>query len=183
MNDNEISSPAKTNISTASSEFPASEVLYKLCYEEYKRKQDLYDKLYERVNFALAFSGAILVVLIKEFDFKLLVNYSDITNPTLYGSLFLCITFGTGLLMRAIFILLRALMSTRTASLDTDLKELKGENKEKVEAILIERLNGIISRQRSVNDKKQGYINSAIRYILISLVLFCIYVILKGAFL
>lgn len=183
MNDNEKSSPAEMNTSNASLEFPASDVMFKLCYEEYKRKQDLYDKLYERINFVLAFSGGILVVLIKEFDFKLLVNYSDITNPTLYGSLFFCIIFGTGLLLWAIFTLLKALISMKTPSLDTDLKKLRTESKGKVEIILIERLNEIISRQRIANDKKQKYINAAIQRILISMVLFGVYVILKGAFL
>ena len=49
--------------------YPSAELLQSACYEDYKRLIDTYDKIYEKINIALAFCGIILLVILGDFDY------------------------------------------------------------------------------------------------------------------
>ena len=40
------------------------------CFQDYQRIQDNYNKIYEKINIALAFSGVILTIMLGAFDFS-----------------------------------------------------------------------------------------------------------------
>ena len=51
-------------------DYPSACFLLDSCFQDYQRIQDNYNKIYEKINIALAFSGVILTIMLGAFDFS-----------------------------------------------------------------------------------------------------------------
>ena len=60
--------------------YPAGNLIKEACYNEYTRMIETYDKIYEKVNIALAFCGVVLMVIISSFDYRKLLQIIRVTN-------------------------------------------------------------------------------------------------------
>ena len=57
--------------------YPGAETIQPACYEDYKRCIDTYDKIYDKINIALAFCGIILLVILSSFDYTIIFRIID----------------------------------------------------------------------------------------------------------
>ena len=51
-------------------EYPSACFLLESCFQDYQRLQENYNKIYEKINVALAFTGVILTIMLSSFDFS-----------------------------------------------------------------------------------------------------------------
>ena len=49
--------------------YPSAKTIQSACLDDYKDSLDTYNKIYERVNFALAFCGTVLIFMLPTYDF------------------------------------------------------------------------------------------------------------------
>lgn len=79
--------------------YPSSELLQQSCFEDYKRLLDIYDKIYEKVNIALAFCGALLLVFVQNVDFSILSRLcqSESNSELFVMVLFVLCSFGSAI--------------------------------------------------------------------------------------
>lgn len=66
MDNNDVENPVQSE----GEEYPSACFLLDSCVQDYQRLQDNYNKIYEKINIALAFSGVILTIMLGTFDFS-----------------------------------------------------------------------------------------------------------------
>lgn len=49
--------------------YPSAELMLSVCSEDYQRTQENYNKIYEKINIALVFSGVVLTIMLNNLDF------------------------------------------------------------------------------------------------------------------
>lgn len=66
MDNNDVENTAQSECE----DYPSACFLLDSCFQDYQRIQDNYNKIYEKINIALAFSGVILTIMLGAFDFS-----------------------------------------------------------------------------------------------------------------
>ena len=56
--------------STESSDYPSACFLLDSCVQDYQRLQENYNRIYDKINVALAFEGVVLTVMLGSLDFS-----------------------------------------------------------------------------------------------------------------
>ena len=141
--------------------FPSAEMLQNTCYEDYCRVLDTYDKIYEKVNIALAFSGVILLVVMSSFDYTLVGRIIDKpSNLELLSilTLLLCSFASAMLLLWSVIQLLMLIRSKKLTVFDSITvrnDELYRETNEIASVWLIDKYTQAIAALRPEINKKQ----------------------------
>lgn len=166
--------------------YPSAELVLKLCYEDYKRVIETYDKIYNKTNIALAFTGVLLLVIIGELDYTVLIKrVFSCTNPLEFFSLLLysLCSLGSALLIIISSIKLLFLLKSTTItvfnSISLRTEELYNEEKESTALWTIEKITTATEELKGLNDKKNKKLNNAIVLIAISLICYSIAIIIK----
>ena len=63
-------SDVENTVQSECEDYPSACFLLESCFQDYQRIQDNYNKIYEKINIALAFSGVILTIMLGAFDFS-----------------------------------------------------------------------------------------------------------------
>ncbi len=99
-------------------DYPSAELVKTICYDEYIRVINTYDKIYDKVNIALAFSGAVLLVIVGNFDYTVFTKIFNTNNNLALFSLivyFSCSVISCALIVYSTIRML-LLMKSRTLS-------------------------------------------------------------------
>ncbi len=65
---------------TGSIKYPSAEFLYSVSLEDYNRMLSNYEKIYDRINIALAICGVILIVILENVDMKAISKWMEFSN-------------------------------------------------------------------------------------------------------
>lgn len=165
--------------------YPSAELLQNTCYEDYRRVLDTYDKIYEKVNIALAFSGVILLVVMSSFDYTLVGRIIDKpSNLELFTllALLLCSYSSTILIVWSVLQLLLLIRSKRLTVFDSIAirnDELYRETNEVASVWLIDKYTQAIAALRPEINKKQASFDSAVLKIIIGLICYAVVIVIQ----
>ncbi len=159
--------------------YPSAEFLYSVSLEDYNRVLSNYDKIYDRINIALALCGVILIVILSNIDITALLkwnSYSDLKKIVV--SIYAICAVGSAVLI-IIAVIRFLLLSKSKEILSFDSNSIKTESlyKEKVEdAALWVTLQYIrvINDIRNKTKEKQKVFDTATIQIIISLLAYVI---------
>lgn len=172
------------NIKTKA-DYPSAELLQSTCYEDYRRVLDTYDKIYEKVNIALAFSGIILLVVMSSFDYTIIGRIIDTpSNLELFSllALLLC-SFASAVLVVwsviQLLLLIRSKELTVFDSIAVRNEELYRETKEVASVWLIDKYTQSIAALRPKISEKQKSFDSAVLKIIIGLMCYAVVIIIQ----
>lgn len=167
--------------------YPSAELLQSACYEDYKRLIDTYDKIYEKINIALAFCGIILLVIWDNFDYRIFFSY---TADSSRGDLFtlfvqiICSCTSTVCITWAVIQLLMLVKSKEITVFDSvAIRNDEIYNLQPNEAALwlIDKYTLAIPELRTIIHNKQKAFNSVVVKIIISILTYSVLLMLtKG---
>ena len=165
-------------------QYPSSKLLQSICFEEYKRVSEIYDKIYEKVHIALAFSGVILLVILSGFDYTIITKLCEVTSRELFSllTIFICSIVSTISIVWAVIQLLSIMHSNAISMLDCVTirnEKLYQENEEVVSMWLIDKYTKMIPRIKKRINKKQEKYDSAISKIVIAMVCYAVSLIVQ----
>lgn len=169
--------------------YPSAEMLMNICMEDYQRIQDNYSKIYEKVNIALVFAGAVLTIVLNTFNtptfslptvgkksYELVL--SIIEGVTFFGSIVL--------ILIAIIWLLCLLLGRKVRSFKSEDiidKSIHLEENEYAATWVMDKYTTIVGEIRPIIEKKQNEFNSAMRLLIFGIILYAVFMILqKGGF-
>lgn len=166
-------------------QYPSSELLCSPCDEDYQRLLETYDKLYDKVNIALAFCGIILFVIIDgvnlkfEYEFDqfplclgIIINIFGITLSVI--SLAYCL-WGT-------IDLLLIIKSNKVPVLDSIAirnDKIYMMKPDQAALWLIDKYTRIIDEMRKLLNAKQKKFDKAISKIVVSIIAYVILVFIR----
>ncbi len=170
-------------------EYPSACMLLESCIQDYQRLQENYNKIYEKINIALAFTGIVLTIMLGSLDFSpakldikdMKVWEAILTSAELFflaGSLLL-ILFSTIYLL----FLLRGRTILVFKSEDIRNEEIYRCKESYAAMWLIDKYTKIVNGIRPVVQKKQKSFDLALILIIISIMMYALAVVLrKGGF-
>lgn len=176
-------------VETESSDYPSACFLLDSCVQDYQRLQENYNRIYDKINVALAFAGVVLTIMLGSFDFapaKLCVK--DITVASLIITVveLICLVGGMGLTLISIVYLLTLLRGRKIAvfkSEDIRNEEIYREKESHAAMWLIDKYTRIVNEVRPVVQKKQEIFDKALVTIIVGFILYVIAIVLrKGGF-
>jgi hypothetical protein len=192
MNEETVSVSEESSIvevETESSDYPSACFLLDSCVQDYQRLQENYNRIYDKINVALAFAGVVLTIMLGSFDFasaKLCVK--DITVASLIITVveLICLVGGMGLTLISIVYLLTLLRGRKIAvfkSEDIRNEEIYREKESHAAMWLIDKYTRIVNEVRPVVQKKQEVFDKALVTIIVGFILYVIAIVLrKGGF-
>lgn len=192
MNEETVSVSEESSIvevETESSDYPSACFLLDSCVQDYQRLQENYNRIYDKINVALAFAGVVLTIMLGSFDFasaKLCVK--DITVASLIITVveLICLVGGMGLTLISIVYLLTLLGGRKIAvfkSEDIRNEEIYREKESHAAMWLIDKYTRIVNEVRPVVQKKQEVFDKALVTIIVGFILYVIAIVLrKGGF-
>lgn len=168
-------------------QYPSAELLQSVCADDYKRLIETYDKIYDKISIALAFSGVVLFVVLSGFDYTIVKDICTANNRELFTILLQLVFSSIG----AIFIvwgviqllyLLRSKTITLVDSVSIRNDEVYLETSENAAMWLIDKYTIAISELKIINSKKQKSFDSAVTKVIVSIIAYAfVMVIQKGA--
>lgn len=176
-------------VETESSDYPSACFLLDSCAQDYQRLQENYNRIYDKINVALAFAGVVLTIMLGSFDFapaKLCVK--DITVASLIITVveLICLVGGMGLTLISIvylLILLRGRIIAVFKSEDIRNEEIYREKESHAAMWLIDKYTRIVNEVRPVVQKKQEAFDKTLVVIIVGIILYVIAIVLrKGGF-
>ena len=159
-------------------QYPAAKVLADACFQDYMRLQDNYNKLYEKINIALAFAGVILTLVLGFLDFTHL--FTDVCSYKIW-ELILLIVYTACEIACVIFLLyatirLLLLLKGKTIpvfkSEDVRDEDVYSATEEEASMWLVDKYTICTDGVRPIIAKKQKAFEGAIRAVIIGLILF-----------
>lgn len=175
--------------STESSDYPSACFLLDSCVQDYQRLQENYNRIYDKINVALAFEGVVLTVMLGSLDFspaKLCVK--DMTVVVLIMTLveLICLIGGMGITIFSTIYLLTLMRGRKIAvfkSEDIRNNEIYREKEPHAAVWLIDKYTKIVNEVRPVVQKKQASFDRALITIIVGIIMYAIAIILqKGGF-
>lgn len=160
--------------------YPSAEILQQPCFEDYRRLIETYDKIYEKVNIALAFCGIVLLVILSNFDYT---HINDIRTAETKFEIFsfhvilICSAGSAALIIWSVVQLLLLLRSKKIVVFNSvDIRNEKIYNWEPDNAAmwLIDKYTKAILGLREVISNKQKVYDATVIKIVVSLVLYSI---------
>lgn len=170
---------------TESSDYPSACFLLDSCIQDYQRLQENYNRIYDKVNVALAFAGVVLTIMLGSFDFtqaKLLVNDMTVASLIMTSVELICLIGGMGLTLFSIVYLLTLLGGRKIAvfkSEDIRNEEIYREKESHAAMWLIDKYTQIVNEVRPVVQKKQASFDKALIIIIVGIIMYTISVILR----
>ena len=159
-------------------EYPSAKLLVEACFQDYMRLQENYNKLYDKLNVALAFSGVVLTLVLGTFDFKpLLVDVSgrQVWEVLLVILHALCI-IGSGILLfygtLRFLLLLTGRQLTVFKSEDIRNDKIYNEKEENAAMWLIDKYTICNNGIRPIIAQKQNAFEQALKAEIIGLILY-----------
>ena len=164
--------------------YPSSRMIQNLCSEEYNRVSEIYDKIYEKVNIALAFSGVILLVIVSGVDYMIITKLCGSTLKVCICKIiiFACSVISSVCIVWAVIQLLSILHSRRISMIDcVTIRNihLYREEEEVFSMWLIDKYTRIIPKIKKIIKRKQEIYDSAITKIVFALVSYSIAIVLQ----
>lgn len=176
-------------VGTESSDYPSACFLLDSCVQDYQRLQENYNRIYDKINVALAFAGVVLTIMLESFDFAPVKLYvKDITVASLIITVveLICLVGGMGLTLISIVYLLTLLRGRKIAvfkSEDIRNEEIYREKESHAAMWLIDKYTRIVNEVRPVVQKKQEVFDKALVTIIVGFILYVIAIVLrKGGF-
>lgn len=174
MKDNKCKYSVKVKTIT---NYPAAEIIQTACYDDYKRCLETYDKIYEKINIALAFCAAVLIVILSNIDFEIINKMKNIQGYELFWKHIelICILVSTGLIIWSVVQLLLLMRSQTIYVFDS----IAARNEEVYDLLpneaalwLIDNYTFATNELREINNIKHKQYNAAIVKIVVSLLMF-----------
>lgn len=170
-------------------EYPSACFLLESCFQDYQRLQENYNKIYEKINVALAFTGVILTIMLSSFDFSpamITVEEMKVWEVMLTSVELLCLVGSLFLIIFSTLYLLTLLRGRKILVFKSE--DIRNEeiyrNEESYAALwLIEKYTEIVDSVRPVVQKKQKSFDNALIVIIIGIIMYVLAVLLrKGGF-
>lgn len=175
--------------STESSDYPSACFLLDSCVQDYQRLQENYNRIYDKINVALAFEGVVLTVMLGSLDFspaKLYVKDMTVIALILVSVKLICLVGGMGITIFSAIYLLTLMRGRKIAvfkSEDIRNNEIYREKEPYAAVWLIDKYTKIVNEVRPVVQKKQASFDRALITIIVGIIMYAIAVILqKGGF-
>lgn len=176
-------------VETESSNYPSACFLLDSCVQDYQRLQENYNRIYDKINVALAFTGVVLTIMLGSFDFapaKLCVKDVTVASLIIIVVELICLVGGMGLTLISIVYLLTLLRGRKIAvfkSEDIRNEEIYREKESHAAMWLIDKYTRIVNEVRPVVQKKQEAFDKALVGIIVGIIVYVIAIILrKGEF-
>lgn len=174
---------------TGSSDYPSACFLLDSCVQDYQRLQENYNRIYDKINVALAFAGVVLTIMLGSFDFapaKLCVKDMIVASLIMASVELICLVGGMGLTLFSTVYLLTLLRGRKIAvfkSEDIRNEAVYREKESHAAMWLIDKYTKIVNEVRPVVQKKQASFDRALITIIVGIIMYAISVILrKGGF-
>lgn len=165
---------------------PSAELVLNFCYEDYKRVIETYDKLYNKTNIALAFTGVFLMVVIGEVDYTVLIKrvFTCMDSLEFFSLLLYCLcSFSSALLIIIsaikLLFLLKSIPITVFDSIALRNENIYNLEKEYAALWTIDKITVATTELKKINDKKNKKLNNTIVLVAISLICYAIATIIK----
>lgn len=164
--------------------YPSAELLQSVCADDYKRLIETYDRIYDKINIALAFAGVVLLVVISAFDYTKIQMICKATNSKLLLLLAYIIfsSVSTVCIIWAVIQLLCLLRSkplTLVDSISIRNDEIYRENIEDASVWLIDKYTIAINAIKQLNASKQKTFDSAVIKIIIAIICYAFVVVIQ----
>ena len=182
----------KSNKNSETSEgdaYPSANFLSDVCYKDYIRLLETYNKLYEKLNIALAFVGIILTVMLTASDFSSIqISIGIMTYRSVLNTVKTVFFIGGFTLI--IYSIIRLLMLLKGKEIPVfkseDIRNSDALYNEPVEVAslwLIDRYTIISNKLRPIIDEKQIKFNNVLVIVAVGICLYAIAIMLqKGGF-
>ena len=160
--------------------YPSAELLQSACYEDYKRLIDTYDKIYDKINIALAFCGVIFLVILSDFDYTLFFSFTANLSKGELFALFvqiICSCTSTVCITWAVIQLLMLVRSKEITVFDSvTIRNDKIYDLTANEAALwlIDKYTSAIPELRTIIHNKQKAFNSVVIKIIVSILTYSV---------
>ncbi len=164
--------------------YPSAEFLHNVCLYDYQRVLDSYDKVYEKTNIALGFSGVILLVIVSSIDYTMIKRIATATNLELFTILMLLLcSAGSAICIVWAVIQLLLLMKSRAVTVMDSIsirnEEIYRESNEDAALWMIDKYTKVINEIRPQIQKKQKTFNAAVIKIIIAVILYAIVLLIQ----
>lgn len=165
--------------------YPSAVMLMDSCYEDYNRLISTYDKIYDKVNIALAFCGIMLIVIVDKLDYRILIELFNEKDP---GRFFFLLLFSIAMFISGICIIIsviKLLSLMRSKSLQVfdsiAIRNDKIYEFENDEAALwiIDKYTIIVSSLRDSVMSKQKQFDKAVIITIISILAYLVLIIIE----
>lgn len=172
-------------VETESSNYPSACFLLDSCVQDYQRLQENYNRIYDKINVALAFTGVVLTIMLGSFDFapaKLCVKDVTVASLIIIVVELICLVGGMGLTLISIVYLLTLLRGRKIAvfkSEDIRNEEIYREKESHAAMWLIDKYTRIVNEVRPVVQKKQEAFDKALVGIIVGIIVYVIAIILR----
>lgn len=165
--------------------YPSACLLQGACFEDYKRVLETYNKIYDKINIALVFSGVVLVVILQAFDYTLFFKWGP--NSSRMEILFifvqlLCMITSSVSIVWAVVQLLLLTRSQRLPVFDSiAIRNIKiyNESPETAALWLIDKYTTAVSEMVKISQSKQKVFDTAVVKIVISISVYAFLIILQ----
>ena len=151
--------------------YPSAELIQSICYEEYQRALDNYNRIYDKVNIALVFVGVVLIAFISTIDYKII---SQLCQANFWGIFYsFCSLVSAFCILWAGIKLLVLLKSKKVYSFDCTAmrkNELYRFTKESTSVWLIDKYTKAIMSINDTKGEKQRRFDQSIGLIIIALI-------------
>ena len=184
-------SDVENTVQAECEDYPSARFLLDSCFQDYQRILDNYNKIYEKINIALAFSGVILTIMLGAFDFspaKFSVSNMKIWEVILTSIELTCLrivmsegTLRYGSLTESFLLRERKIAVFKSEDIRN---ENIYRNKESQAALwLIDKYTRIVNEVRPIVQKKQKAFDNAMVAIIVGIMMYVVAVLLrKGGF-
>lgn len=168
--------------------YPGAEVSRRACFEDYKMCHERYDKLYEKVNIAIAFCGLIFMVILSNFDSSVISkimetkSYLEMISLIVY---LVCSITSIVCIMIAVIKLLLMMKSQRIFKIDSMVlheDEMYLKSSDEISVWLIDKYTYVVKQLKNITESKQKEYDETIKKIIIALISFAVAIMLGRGF-
>ena len=161
-------------------QYPSAELLVQACYEDYKNTLESYNKIYDKVNVALAFCGVIILKLIDRLNFGEFEGL--LQKTTIISAVFSIIDFlfslGSAFLIIAAVVELTKLLASKKVNIFDSVDFYNNKRfllkPDQLALSLVYAYTGCIRGLRKVTNEKQAKYDCAVEEIVGSVILYAI---------
>lgn len=170
---------------STSIKYPSAELLQQSCYDDYMRLLKTYDYIYTKVNIALAFCGVVMIVMVRSVDFAFWKHMSsETTNCDIALHIFMTILSvgAAGITIWAVINFLQ-LMKSRSVNVFDSLtirsEEIYRLTPDEAALWLIDKYTIVTNGLKDVVLAKQQEFNSGITKLMVSIIMYVVFVIIE----
>lgn len=165
--------------------YPSACYLVDSCFQDYQRVQENYNKLYDKVYYALCLVGVVLTLMLGSFDLKCLQIKVDDLKIWELVYVFIevaCMILGFILIIIAtikLVLLLKSREVTVFNSVDVRLNEIYKETNENAAMWLIDKYTQATNDMRPIINKKQKTYDRILIMLIVGIIVYVIGIVLQ----